>query len=53
MTTDLRPGENAKPRLLSRLTARLATTESELEDQELKDASGQGSATGLRQRLGS
>jgi hypothetical protein len=37
MTTDLRPGENAKPGLLSRLTARLASTESELEDQELKE----------------
>ena len=36
MTTDQRPVESAKPGLLTRLTARLASTESELEDLELQ-----------------
>ena len=38
MTTDQRPLESAKPGLLTRLTARLASTESELEDLELQKA---------------
>lgn len=37
MAADQRPVESAKPGLLSRLTARLAITESELEDVELKE----------------
>jgi len=37
MTADQRPAEDAKPRLLSRLTSRLASTASELEDRELKE----------------
>jgi hypothetical protein len=37
MTTDLRPGESRKPRFLTRLTSRLATPESELEDRELQE----------------
>jgi len=37
MTADQRPAEDAKPRLLSRLTSRLASTTSELEDRELKE----------------
>lgn len=36
MTTDQRPLDRAKPGPLSRLTSRLASTESELEDRELK-----------------
>jgi hypothetical protein len=36
MTADQRPVESAKPKLLSRLTSRLASTASELEDRELK-----------------
>jgi hypothetical protein len=36
MTTDQRPVESAKPKLLSRLASRLASTASELEDRELK-----------------
>jgi len=37
MTTDQRPKAGAKHGLLSRLTTRLASTESELEDQELQE----------------
>ena len=37
MTADPLPGASSKPGLISRLTARLATTESELEDIELKE----------------
>ena len=37
MTADQRPAEEAKPKLLSRLTSRLASTASELEDRELKE----------------
>jgi hypothetical protein len=37
MAADQSPVESAKPRLLSRLTARLASTESQLEDLELKE----------------
>ena len=37
MTADQRPAEKVKPRLLSRLTSRLASTASELEDRELKE----------------
>jgi hypothetical protein len=36
MTADQRPVESARPKLLSRLTSRLASTASELEDRELK-----------------
>ena len=36
MTADPRPSQDAKTGILSRLTARLASTASELEDQELK-----------------
>jgi len=36
MTTDQRPLKGAKPGPLSRLTSRLASTESELEDHDLK-----------------
>jgi post-segregation antitoxin (ccd killing protein) len=37
MTADQRPAEEAKPRLLSRLTSRLASTATELEARELKE----------------
>jgi hypothetical protein len=37
MTTDQRPKASAKHGLLSRLTTRLASTESELEDRELQE----------------
>ena len=37
MTADQRPAAEAKPKLLSRLTSRLASTASELEDRELKE----------------
>ncbi|MEP7034240.1 MAG: OB-fold nucleic acid binding domain-containing protein [Dermatophilaceae bacterium] len=37
MTADQRPAEAARPRLLSRLASRLASTASELEDRELKE----------------
>jgi hypothetical protein len=37
MTADQRPAQEAKPKLLSRLTSRLASTASELEDRELKE----------------
>ena len=37
MTADQRPAEDAKPRLFSRLTSRLASTASELEARELKE----------------
>jgi len=37
MTADPPPGAGSKPGLISRLSARLATTESELEDLELKE----------------
>jgi hypothetical protein len=37
MTTDVRPGKSAKPRLLSRITSRLASSEAELEDRELQE----------------
>ena len=37
MAADQSPVESAKPGLLSRLTARLASTESQLEDLELKE----------------
>jgi len=40
MTTNLHPDEKAKPRLFSRLTSRLASTESELEDLELQEDTG-------------
>jgi hypothetical protein len=36
MTTDQRPVESARPKLLSRLASRLASTASELEDREPK-----------------
>lgn len=37
MTTEQRPKASAKPGLISRLTTRLASTESELEDRELQE----------------
>lgn len=37
MTADQRPAAVARPRLFSRLTSRLASTASELEDHELKE----------------
>ena len=37
MTTSQRPAVSAKPGAISRLTSRLASTESELEDRELKE----------------
>jgi hypothetical protein len=45
MTADQRPVESAKPKLLSRLTSRLASTASELEDRELKQDTGRLGAT--------
>ena len=37
MTTDQHPVESAKPGLLSRVTSRLASTSSQIEDRELKE----------------
>ena len=45
MTTDQRSGQDAQPGLLSRLTSRLASSESELEDLELKEDTGRLGAT--------
>jgi len=45
MAPDQRPVESDKPGLLSRLTSRLASTESELEDRELKEDTGRLGAT--------
>ena len=45
MATDQRPVESEKPGLLASLTSRLASTESELEDRELKEDTGRLGAT--------
>lgn len=49
MTTDQRPNQSAKPGLISRLTTRLASTESELEDLELKEDTWRLGATPIAQ----